>query len=264
MQRVAQTYLLDDRRVTVRYLDESQRPAGEKPAPDLAQFSPKVTADVLPVGLKASPPPASLPTTPPAPTAPIAATPPRIAERTLSNGLRVIVAKTSDVPMVTAELTMKSGGAADPLGLAGVADMTSDLLPKGTATRSATDIAVQIEAAGGSLKTETSYDGSGLTLTVLADQLAATLPIMSDRGAPPGVRPRRDRAPAPAKAGRFGRGAETTGRPRRLRGRPSCFRRRRVWACFGRHARIVEGDPPGEMCRRPTPAPSVPMRRSWC
>ncbi len=189
VQRVAQTYLLDDRRVTVRYLDDSQRPAGEKPAPDLARFSPKVTADVLPAGLKAAPPPASLPTTAPTPGAPAAATKPRIAERTLANGLRVIVAKTSDVPMVTAELTMKSGAAADPIGLAGVADMTADLLPKGTTTRSATEIAAEIEAAGGSLKSETGYDDSNLTLTVLADQLSATLPIMSDVARHPAFAP---------------------------------------------------------------------------
>ena len=48
VQRAAETYLLDDRRVTIRYLDDSQRPAGDKPAPDLAQFSPKVDADALP------------------------------------------------------------------------------------------------------------------------------------------------------------------------------------------------------------------------
>jgi zinc protease len=189
VQRVAQTYLQDDRRVTIRYLDDSQRPAGEKPAPDLAQFSPKVTADVLPAGLVAAPPPAGLPTAAPTPGAPAVSTTPAIAERTLANGLRVIVAKTSDVPMVTAELTMKSGSAADPSGLSGVAEMTADLLPKGTTTRSATDIASEIEAAGGSLKSETSYDGSGLTLTVMADQLSATLPIMGDVARHPAFAP---------------------------------------------------------------------------
>ena len=189
VQHVAQTYLLDDLRVTVRYLDDSQRPAGEKPAPDLAQFSPKVTANVLPIGLKAAPPPASLPITAPAPSAPVFSTPPHIAERTLANGLRVIVAKTSDVPMVTAELTVRSGAAADPRGLAGLAELTADLLPKGTTTRSATEIAAEVEAAGGSLKSKTTYDGTGLTLTVLADQLAATLPIMADVARHPAFAP---------------------------------------------------------------------------
>jgi zinc protease len=180
VQRVAQTYLLDDRRVVIRYLDDSQRPAGEKPAPDLAQFSPKVVADVLPPTIKAPPPPESLPREAPQPGAPLKAAAPKISERTLPNGLRVIVAKTSDVPLVTAELTVRRGGAADPKGLAGLADMTADLLPKGTTTRSATAIAAEIEAAGGSLRSGASYDGSDLTLTVLADQLSATLPILAD------------------------------------------------------------------------------------
>ena len=189
VQRVARTYLVDDRRVAIRYLDDSQRPAGEKPAPDLAQFSPHVDADVLPADLKAAPPPASLPTHSPTPGAPAVAAQPKIADRTLPNGLRVIVAKTSDVPMVTAELTMKRGGAGDPAGLAGLAGMTNDLLPKGTTTRSATQIAADVEAAGGALKAATSFDASELVLTVLADQLPATLPILGDVARHPAFAP---------------------------------------------------------------------------
>jgi zinc protease len=189
VQRAAQTYLLDNRRVVIRYLDDSQRPAGEKPAPDLAEFSPQVDADALPSDLKAAPPPASLPATVPTPARPVAAAQPVIADRTLPNGLRVIVAKTSDVPMVTADLTLKSGGASDPAGRAGLAAMTADLLPKGTTTRSATEIAADVEAAGGSLKSATSYDGSELVLTVLADQLPATLPILGDVARHPAFAP---------------------------------------------------------------------------
>jgi zinc protease len=189
IQRVAQTYLVDDRRVVVRYLDDSRRPAGEKAAPDLAEVSPRVDADVLPAGLKAAPAPADLPHAPPPVAAQLQAAAPMITERTLANGLRVIVAKTSDLPMVTAELTVKSGGASDPVGLAGLASMTGDLLPKGTTTRSASEIAAQVEAAGGGLKPETSYDGSGLTLTVLADQLSTTLPILGDVARNPAFAP---------------------------------------------------------------------------
>jgi zinc protease len=180
VQRVAKTYLRDDRRVVVRYLDDSRRPGDEKPAPDLAEFSPKVDADVLPAGVLAPPPPERLPHTAPTPSAPLMTTAPKIAERTLANGLRVIVAKTSDIPLVTAELTVASGGAADPPGLSGLAALTTDLLAKGTTTRSATEIAAEIEAAGGSLKSETTYDGSSLTLTVLAEELGVTLPILAD------------------------------------------------------------------------------------
>ncbi len=189
IQRAAQTYLIDGHRVVIRYLDDSQRPAGEKAAPDLAQVSPTVDANVLPADVKAAPPPADLPHPPPPTAAPAKAVAPIIAERVLANGLRVIVAKTSDLPMLTAELTFRNGGAADPAGLAGLASLTGDLLPKGTATRSATEIAGQIEAAGGSLKPETTYDGSGLTLTVLADQLPATLPILADVARHPAFAP---------------------------------------------------------------------------
>ena len=264
VQRVAQTYLLDDRRVVIRYLDESQRPAGEKPAPDLAQFSPKVDADVLPAGLVPAPPPASLPTAQPTPSSPVAATPPRIAERTLANGLRVIVAKTSDVPMVTAELTMRSGGAGDPRGLAGVAETTTDLLPKGTTTRSATDIAAEIEAAGGSLKSETSYDGSNLTLTVLADQLDATLPIMADVARHPAFAPEEIERLRRQKLDDLSVGVETAGRSGRLRRGAHGVRRRAVWPRPRRHAHFLEGHQPGGHRGGLRTRPSVPARRSWC
>ena len=46
---------------------------------------------------------------------------PKPAEKTLANGLRVIVARSSDLPLVTADLTVKTGAWADPPGLAGAA-----------------------------------------------------------------------------------------------------------------------------------------------
>ena len=72
-------------------------------------------------------------------------------ERVLANGLRVIVARDSDLPLVTADLTVRSGAAADPQGLAGTASMASELLTEGTTTRSATEIAAQTEALGANL-----------------------------------------------------------------------------------------------------------------
>ena len=41
---------------------------------------------------------------------------PKPAEKTLANGLRVIVARSSDLPLVTADLTVKTGAWADPHG----------------------------------------------------------------------------------------------------------------------------------------------------
>ena len=48
--------------------------------------------------------------TPPPPAAPRSVTVPKPVERTLSNGLRVIVIEDHDMPLVSAQLIVKSGG----------------------------------------------------------------------------------------------------------------------------------------------------------
>src|SRR5262249_12468834 len=77
-------------------------------------------------------------------------------------------------------LLIKSGGEVDPNDLAGVADMTAALLTRGTTTRSATQIAEQIEALGGSVNSNASWDFSAVTVQVLAAQVSPAMAIFSD------------------------------------------------------------------------------------
>lgn len=116
----------------------------------------------------------------PQPGAPRAAKIPTPVERTLKNGLRVIVVETKNVPLVTAELVIKSGGEVDPENLAGAADMTAKLLTKGTKTRAAIDIAEQIEFLGGSLDSGAGWDESSATVRVMSDKLDKALAIAAD------------------------------------------------------------------------------------
>jgi zinc protease len=101
-------------------------------------------------------------------------------ERTLPNGLRVIVAKSTDLPLVTVQLTLRAGGAVDPASEAGLADITATLLTKGSGARSATDIAKAIEGLGGKLDSEAGWDGSYVALTITADKVAPAMGIMGD------------------------------------------------------------------------------------
>ncbi|MBC7795417.1 MAG: insulinase family protein, partial [Pyrinomonadaceae bacterium] len=100
---------------------------------------------------------------PPVPLAPRSVTIPTPQEKTLPNGLRVIVITRKNVPLVTAQLLIKNGGEVDPQNFAGTADMTAQLLTKGTKTRTATQIAEQIEFLGGSLESSADWDGSEIT-----------------------------------------------------------------------------------------------------
>src|SRR5258706_5002517 len=73
--------------------------------------------------------------TPPPPTAPRTVQFPKPVERTLPNGLRVVVIQRSEMPLVSAQLLIKSGGEGDPPHVAGAADTSEGLLTRGTPTR---------------------------------------------------------------------------------------------------------------------------------
>jgi zinc protease len=176
VQRVAQTYLPDDRRVVIRYLSESQKPAGAaetaaEPAPVASTPYTGPVAALLPEGQRQSPPPIG--------TQP-AAVLPSPAERTLPNGLRVIVAKSTDLPLVAASLTFMSGAASDPDSLGGDANMTASLITEGTATRSARDIARQSEALGASIAASSNWESSSVGLSAMSQNVPAALTIMAD------------------------------------------------------------------------------------
>jgi zinc protease len=118
--------------------------------------------------------------TPPAPAQPRPVSIPKPVEKTLPNGLRVIVVERKNVPLVTAMLMVKSGGEVDPNNLAGAADMTAELLTKGTKTRTASQIAEQIEFLGGSIESGASWDFSSVTFRVMSDKLDKAMEIAAD------------------------------------------------------------------------------------
>ena len=131
--------------------------------------------------LLASTAPAQTPqATPPPPAAPRSVQFPKPVEKTLTNGLRVIVVQRSELPLVTAQVLIKSGGEVDPAELAGAADMTASLLTRGTATRSATQIAEAIEALGGSIASGGGWDASTITTSVMSSRIDPAFAILSD------------------------------------------------------------------------------------
>ena len=118
--------------------------------------------------------------TPPPPTAPHSTVFPKPVERNLPNGLRVIIVPRNEIPLVTAQLLIKSGSEVDPADLSGAADMTASLLPRGTSTKSATQIAEAIEALGGTLNAGAGWDSSSITTSVMSTRFGPALDIMSD------------------------------------------------------------------------------------
>lgn len=185
VQRVARKYLADDKRTVIRYLPEKDRPAGEKdptpPIPKVAsvKYDGPITT-LAPEGERQAPPPIA---------PPVPAVLPTPAEKTLPNGLRVIVAKSSDLPLITADLTVRGGASSDPKGLAGVSSLTAELLTEGTATRSATQVARETEALGANLEAGSGWEAASLTLSVTENNVAPAMDVMADVAKNPAFAP---------------------------------------------------------------------------
>ena len=118
--------------------------------------------------------------TPPPPSAPRTVQFPKPVEKTLPNGLRVVVVQRSITPLISAQLLIKSGGEVDPADLAGVGDMTAALLTRGTTTRSATQIAESIEALGGSIGSGGNWDSSTVSVGVMSSRIGAAMEVFAD------------------------------------------------------------------------------------
>ncbi len=118
--------------------------------------------------------------TPPVPSAPKSAQIPAVKEKPLPNGLTVAVIERKNVPLVTVQLLVKSGAESEGIEKAGLADMTASLLTKGTPTRTATQIAEQMEFLGGSINTGAGWNNSVVIVNVMSDKLDQAMAIMAD------------------------------------------------------------------------------------
>lgn len=105
---------------------------------------------------------------------------PKFRRFKLKNGLEVVLAEFHELPLIDLNLVVKSGGAANPPDLAGLADMTRRMLDEGTKTRSALAIADELARLGAVLGGGTTWDASNASLSVLTKNLDGGLSLFSD------------------------------------------------------------------------------------
>src|SRR6185295_10606458 len=101
-------------------------------------------------------------------------------ERTLPNGLRVIVARQTAVPKVTITLTILTGYSSDPPDLTGLAALTADVVQEGTKNRTSREIRRQVFGMGGSLTAGVSQDFSSLTVRGLSEFTPQIIDLVAD------------------------------------------------------------------------------------
>ena len=117
---------------------------------------------------------------PPVPGAAPALAFPSLVSFKLSNGLDVILDSRKGLPIVAANLVIKSGIATNPVDKPGLAAFMLDMLDEGTATRSALGFAEQLKQAGVSIGESPGRDYSGLVLTSTRGTLAAGFDLLAD------------------------------------------------------------------------------------
>jgi zinc protease len=129
--------------------------------------------------LGAAPAGARIETQPPEPAA-AALTAPVVAKLRLSNGLQVWIVEQHGLPVVQMTLLVQSGTAADPRGRYGTASLASAMLTQGAGSRTAVEIADELDRLLANLSASSDVDSTTLQLYVPLGGLAEALALMAD------------------------------------------------------------------------------------
>jgi len=176
VQRVAREWLAQASAVAFTYNQGSGDPAtwaNPAPMPSFATVPPE-TGEPARLNDEANR------QAPPAPAVPPQVARPAIVESRLSNGIGLVSAQTGAVPLATITVVLPGGSATDPAGKAGLAELAAGIADKGTATRSAEQIAAALESLGASMNATAGPDGVFFSLTAPAANLAAAGEVLSD------------------------------------------------------------------------------------
>jgi zinc protease len=98
----------------------------------------------------------------------------------LDNGLTIWMVSRSGFPKAAAVFAVRGGLASDPKDRPGLAEVLANALSQGTKTRSARQIAEQLQAVGGDLATRATQDSIIISTSVLADKFEQALPVLAD------------------------------------------------------------------------------------
>src|SRR5262249_46986924 len=96
----------------------------------------------------------------------------------LSNGLTLVLSQRSGLPLVAANLVVRTGSDASPIDKPGLASFTAAMLDQGTATKNALQIADGVAEFGGRVTTATTMDASFIRGQALKKHFGRMLDLM--------------------------------------------------------------------------------------
>ncbi len=105
---------------------------------------------------------------------------PTVETASLSNGIKVHLARRTTIPAVQVAVSFDAGTAADPKDKAGIGRLMLSLLEEGTKTLDSIQIAEAQERLGANISTGQTMDRTGVSLFALKPNLAPSLDLLAD------------------------------------------------------------------------------------
>ncbi len=103
-----------------------------------------------------------------------------VTKATLSNGIRLLVKKNRELPLVSLTGAFLGGNRLEIGFPWGVSKVTSEMLTRGTKDKSASQIASFVESRGGSLSAFSGHNALGLSATFLSRDASGGLDLLSE------------------------------------------------------------------------------------
>jgi zinc protease len=100
--------------------------------------------------------------------------------RTLANGMQVVAVLHHEQPAVSIRLIVRAGSVHDPEGKTGIANLVASLLDQGTTTKSAQEIADQIDTMGAAMGTGSGSDLTFANALAMKDSFGVVLDMLAD------------------------------------------------------------------------------------
>lgn len=105
---------------------------------------------------------------------------PRFGRHVLDNGITVIVATVTKLPLVSVATVIDATAVLDPAGKEGIAELTAQALREGTRERNGVQLALELEKLGTSLEAGADWDSTVASMTVLKSNLKSAFSIFGN------------------------------------------------------------------------------------
>ena len=105
---------------------------------------------------------------------------PRFESRQLANGLRLIVAPVTKLPVVTVMMVAEAGAITEPQGQEGIARLTAGALIEGSRKRTGVELTERLERLGASVESSADWDVALASMTVLRTRLREAFGLLSE------------------------------------------------------------------------------------